>query len=57
MVEYFMLRAVGASGIVLESNVYGSTVLRQPTSGGSNRSRNSGRSQQTAAPKGPQSHL
>ena len=52
-----MLRAVVASGIVRESNVYGSTVLRQPTNGGSNLSRSSGRSQQIAAPKGPQSHL
>ena len=31
-----MLRAVGASGIVRASNVYGSTVERQPTNGGSN---------------------
>ena len=52
-----MLRAVGASGIVRASNVYGSTVERQPTNGGSNASRSSGRSQQTAAPNGPHSHL
>ena len=31
-----MLRAVGAIGIVRASNVYGSTVERQPTNGGSN---------------------
>ena len=36
-----MLRAVGAIGIVRASNVYGSTVERQPTNGGSNASRSS----------------